>query len=219
MAIKFNKLQGKASKSGPERFKFVDGLNQFRIVSPVIPQYKYWLKTKDDMSVPMDCLGFDRNQEKFTNKTKDWVRHYFPDLKCSWAYASFVIDRTDGKLKIIDHKKKIFEQIILTAKKLGDPTDWKTGWDIVVERERTGPKPFNVVYHLDALGCQETKGPLSDEDKATIEKEEMPDIEEFLRVPTPEEQKKFIEERILPDESDEDVDEEAVEAATGTDDL
>lgn len=220
MAIKFNQLQGKASKSGPDRFKYVDGLNQFRIVSPVIPQYKYWLTTKDGMAVPMDCLGFDREQEKFTNKEKDWVRHYFPDKKCSWAYASFVLDRGDGKLKLIDHKKKLFEQIILAAKRLGDPTDWDNGWDVVVERVRTGPKPYNVEYHLDQIGCSETKGALSDKEKEYLE-EEMPNIEEFLKVPTPEEQKKFIEERILATDEDEDVDEEALEelGKTGSDDL
>jgi hypothetical protein len=221
VAIKFKNLQGKASKAGPDRFKYSDGLNQFRIVSPVIPQYKYWLKTTDGMDIPMDCLSFDREEEKFTNEQKDWVRHYFPDKKCSWAYASFVIDRSDGTLKLIDHKKKLFEQILATSKKLGDPTDWDKGWDIVVERIRTGPKPYNVEYHLDQITSSETKAPLTEEEKTMLE-EKMPDIEEFLKVPTPEEQKKFIEERILgTTEESEDVDNEALNTLgkTGSDDL
>ena len=73
---KFTDLEGKAKKMGPDRMKFVDGLNTFRIVSGIVPGYKYWMKTKDGMSVPMDCLSFDRELEQFTNKVKDWVKHY-----------------------------------------------------------------------------------------------------------------------------------------------
>ena len=72
MAIKFTELQGKALKSGPERFKPVDGINKFRIIGSVVPGYKYWLKTRDGTSVPMDCLGFNRETETFDNKISDW---------------------------------------------------------------------------------------------------------------------------------------------------
>lgn len=203
MAIKFTDLKGKASKSGPPRMKFQEGTNKFRIVSPVVPGYKYWLKTKDGTSVPLDCLSFNRNTEEFDNKKTDWVRKLFPDKKCSWAYTSFVIDRTDGQLKILDHKKKLLEQIIDAAgKKMGDPSDPENGWDIIVTRKKTGPKVFDVAYTLEFFELENT--PLTAEDRKLIE--EMPDIEEFLKVPTPEEQKKFIEEYILGDDEEEDED-------------
>ena len=215
MVKKFTDLRGKAS-SGVERFKFADGVNTFRIVSEVMPGYKYWKKTPDGTNVPLDCLSFDREKEKFVNSAEDPVRKYFPDEKCSWAYSSFAIDRSDNKLKLIDHKKKLFEQILALAKKLGDPTDHETGWDIVVERERTGPKPFNVEYHLDQIESMQSQGPLSDDDKKLLK--DMPNIEDFLKRPTPEEQDAFIREKILGEgtESDEEAEEEF---ETASDDL
>lgn len=204
MAIKFTDLQGKASKAGPERFKPQEGRNQFRIIGSVVPGYKYWLKTKDDTSVPMDCLGFNRETEQFDNKTRDVVREYFPEKKCSWAYQSFVIDRADGKVKLFDHKKRLFESILDAAKaKLGDPTDPETGWDVIFTRKKTGPKAFNVEYKLETFELENS--PLSEEDLQAIE--EAGKIEDIVRLPTPEEQEQFIKNYIL-GESEEDVPED-----------
>ena len=206
MAIKFTDLQGKASKSGPERFKPVDGINKFRIIGSVVPGSKYWLKTRDDTSVPMDCLGFNRETEQFDNKIRDVVREYFPDKKCSWAYQSFVIDRTDGKVKLFDHKKKLFESILDAAKKkLGDPTDPNEGWDVVFTRTKTGPLPFNVEYRLETFSLENS--PLSEEDLAAIAEitEKFGTVEDVTKLPTPETQESFIKDYILPKE--EEVDE------------
>jgi len=206
MAIKFTDLQGKASKAGPERFKPVNGENRFRIVGSVVPTYKYWLKTKDGSPVPMECLGFNRETEKFENKVRDVIREYFPDKKCSWAYQSFVIDRTDNKVKLFDHKKKLFEAILDAAKKkMGDPTDPETGWDVVFTREKTGPLAYNVEYRLETFELENS--PLSDEDKAAIE--EAGNIEDITKIPTPEDQEDFIKEFIIgQDEPEDDVKEE-----------
>lgn len=202
MALDFKNLKGKAQKAGPERFKWNEGRNHFRMVSAVVPGYKYWLKTADGNSVPMDALSFDREKEQFTNKVTDVVRKFFPDKKCSWAYTSFVIDRSDGKLKLMDHKKKLFNEILLAAQDLGDPTDWDDGWDVVVERQKTGPKVFNVEYHLKVLESNKLKKPLTDEEKAYLEAE-MPNIEEFLKIPTPQEQEEFIKAKVLGGEEEE----------------
>lgn len=213
MTIKFTDLQGKASKAGPPRFKPVNGLNRFRIIGSVVPGYKYWLKTKDNTPVPMDCLGFNRETEKFENRTRDAVREYFPEMKCSWAYQSLVIDREDGKIKLFDHKKKLFESILDAAKKsLGDPTDVENGWDIIFSREKTGPKAFNVEYRLEVFDLQNS--PLSEEDVAAIEAatDEYGTIEDLTKLPTPEEQEAFIKSSILASEKEEeDVPEELKE--------
>ena len=209
MVKKFTDLQGKASKAGPDRFKPEEGRNQIRIVGSVVPGYKYWLKTQDDTSVPMDCLSFDREAEQFNNRTRDVVREYFPDKKCSWAYQSLVIDRQDGKVKLFDHKKKLFEQILDVAKKkFGDPTDEKEGWDIVFEKKKTGPKAFNVEYSLEVFELENS--PLSDKDKAAIAEatEKYVTIEEITKLPTPEQQEEFIKDKIL---GNDEVDEEVVE--------
>jgi hypothetical protein len=197
---KFTDLQGKASKAGPERFKPQEGRNEFRIIGSVIPGYKYWLKTRDGTSVPMDCLSFNRETEQFDNRSRDVVREYFPEKKCSWAYQSYVIDRADGKVKLFDHKKRLFESILDAAKaKLGDPTDVENGWDIVFTRKKTGPKAFNVEYKLETFELENSS--LSEEDLTAIE--EAGTIEDFIKISTPEEQEDFIKNYILPKEEDE----------------
>lgn len=205
MALKkFTDVKGKAENSGPERMKLEFGENRFRIVSDVLPRYVYWVKTKDNTSVPLECLRFNRETEKFDNAEKDWVQHYFPSMKCSWAYVSFVIDRADNKLKILDHKKKLFGEIVHAASKLGDPTDPESGWDIVTTKTKTGSQVFNVEYKLETFDLE--KAPLSDEDREIVDK--MPDIEQVVRRPTPDDQKQFIEEKILDEQEDEDAGEE-----------
>lgn len=200
MAIKFNDLKGKAGKGGPERMKFADGKNVFRIVSAIVPGYKYWMKTKDGQDVPLDCLAFDREKESFSSNKKDWVREYFPDKKCQWAYSCFVIDKGDNKLKLLDLKKTLLNQILDAGKKkLGDPTDPATGWDIIVTRTKTGPKVYNVEYKLEIFDLQNR--PLTDEEKALVA--DMPDIEEVLKLPTPDEQHSFIKKYILGEEDEE----------------
>ena len=216
MAVKkFADLRGKAKKEGPDRYKFQEGINAFRMVSDVVPGYKYWMKMRDGSPVPMDCLDFDRDKEVFTNKAENWVTHYFPDMKCSWAYTSFVIDRAGGKLKIMDHKKTLLEQVINLVADLGDPTDPVDGWDIIVDRQKTGPKVYNVKYEIQPFKCQKARGALTTEEQAML-KEQMPkDIEEFFKVPTPEQQLEFLKSRILPEE--EEIDEETSKALANDD--
>lgn len=203
--IKFTDLQGKASKSGPERFKPINGENRIRIIGSVVPSYKYWLKTRDNTAVPADCLGFNRETEVFDNKKRDVVREFWPELKCSWAYQSLVIDRTDGKVKLFDHKKKLFESILDAAKKkFGDPTDPVKGWDIVFTRKKTGPKTFNVEYQLETFALETSA--LTEADLAAIAEaqEAFGTIENITKLPTPEEQEAFIRNYILPKEAEAD---------------
>jgi len=201
MSIKFTDLQGKASKSGPERFKPAFGKNAIRIIGLVIPGYKYWLKTRDGTSIPMDCLGFNRETETFDNKERDVVREHFPDMKCSWAYQSLIIDREDGKVKLFDHKKKLFESILDAAKKkFGDPTSETEGWDVIFTKKKTGPLPFNVEYNLETFELENSA--LTEEDLTAIKEsnETHGDIDKIAIQATPEVQDKFIRDYILPKE-------------------
>lgn len=195
--LDFKNVKGKAEKSGPPRIKFADGVNRFRMLGGILPMYVYWIPLADGSgSVPLECLAFDREKEQFTNMETDWVRHYFPDLKCSWSYKGLAIDRTDGQIKAVDHKKKLLGDIISFAEgPLGDPTHPDTGWDIVVNRQKTGPLAFNVEYKLEFGQLKAT--PLTDEEKAAYA--EFPSLEDYFKRPTPEEQKKFIEEKCLED--------------------
>ena len=192
MAIKFGNIEGKAKKSTVDAYTYIEGDNKIRMVGDVLPRYVYWLTTADGKRVPMECLGFDRDKEQFTNIEKDWVRHYFPDLKCSWAYAVQCVDK-DNKVKVLNLKKKLFESVMVAAEDLGDPTDIETGWALCFKKQKTGPLPFNVEYTLQVLKCKPE--PLSADQLEAIK--ELPNIDDVISRPTSELQKEFIESRVL----------------------
>ena len=208
MAIKFGEVAGKAKK-GANAYAFKDGENTIRIFGEVLPRYIYWLKGKNGKDLPVECLSFDRNKEKFTNQEKDWVREYFPDLKCSWAYVVQGFDVAEKKPVVINLKKKLFEQILNAAEDLGDPTQIEDGWDIVFKKQKTGSLAFNVEYTLSVLRCK--KRALTEEELQIVESAQS--IDELVPRLTADEQKKFIEENILDSaKSDEEVPEEMQES-------
>lgn len=208
--MKFNETAGAAIKTKADFYKFENGENKFRMVGEVIPRYVYWKKTIDgsDKNMSVECLGFNREEERFDNIEKDWFQHYFPQDKCSWSYLVQVFDPKDNKLKVLSLKKKLFGQILDLAKKhLGDATDPDDGWEVVVERTKDGPLPFNVSYQIDQLACK--KQPLTEEQKETLAKSKTI-FEQFPR-PTSAEQKIFVEKVWFsqPEEKDDTPDEVA----------
>ena len=154
MALQFNQTKGTAIKNKIDSFEYKDGENTVRLIGGVLPRYVYWLKGTNGKDIPVECLAFDRQAEKFLNAEVDHVPAYFPDKKCSWAYSINCIDPKDGKVKVLNLKKKLFEQIINAAEDLSDPTDYDNGWDVVFKRAKTGPLPFNVEYTLQVLRCK-----------------------------------------------------------------
>lgn len=208
MALKFGETKGKAVKKSVEAYEYKDGENVVRLVGGVLPRYVYWLKGTNNKDIPVECLAFDRDKEKFTNMEVDHVPQYFPDKKCSWAYSINCIDPKDGKVKALNLKKKLFEQIISTAEDLGaDPTDYDSGFDIVFKRTKTGPLPFNVEYTLSVLKCKVRS--LTAEERAAADSAE--DIDSKFPRPTPEEVKAALEKIVAGAvEGDEGVDQEAV---------
>jgi hypothetical protein len=149
----------------------------------------YWLKGTNNKDIPIECLAFDREKEKFTNVEVDHVPSYFSDKKCSWAYSINCIDPKDGKVKALNLKKKLFEQIINAAEDLGDPTDYDSGWDVVFKRTKTGPLPFNVEYNLSVLKCKVRA--LTPDERALAEGAE--NIDSKFPRPSPEEVKAALE--------------------------
>lgn len=197
MAISFKEAQGKAKKNAAY-YKYTDGENTLRFVGGLLPRYSYWIKDEANKDHSIECLGFDRETEQFLNAEKDWVRHYWPDKKCSWSYAIQAIDTKTNKLVLVPLKKKLFEQIQVAAEDLGDPTSIEDGWDVVFKKVKTGPLNFNVEYTLQVLRCK--KRPLSSEERALLD--EMKPIDELLPRPTPDQQKEYIERMILKSEGD-----------------
>jgi hypothetical protein len=154
MALQFNQTKGTAIKNKIDAYEYKDGENIVRLIGGVLPRYVYWLKGTNGKDIPVECLAFDRQAEKFMNTEVDHVPTYFPEKKCSWAYSINCIDPKDGKVKVLNLKKKLFEQIINAAADLGDPTDFDKGWSINFKRAKTGPLPFNVEYTLNVLRCK-----------------------------------------------------------------
>ena len=188
MAISFNQQKGAAQKSSIDTFSFRDGDNKMRLVGDVLARYVYWIEGENGKNIPLECLSFDRNAERFTNIEKDWVREYYPDLKCGWSYAMQCIDPADNKVKVVNLKKKLWEQIITASEDLGDPTDVTTGWDVCFKRVKTGPLPYNVEYQLQVLKCKPR--PLEAAEVAAIEG--LKSMDEVMARPTPDAQKELL---------------------------
>ena len=204
MGLAFNSANGAAKKSGLDYIKLEFGENSFRMVGEILPRYAYWKKMGDN-NIPIECLAFDRAKERFTNIEKDWFRHYFADQKCVWSYVIQVIDLKDGKLKLMGLKKKLYDQIKDLANDLGDPTDPVTGWDIIVDKKKTGSHIFNVEYKLKerAINVRELT-----EDEM-VEYEKVKPIDDLLPRQDPEEQRAFIESNWI-NKQEENVDDESI---------
>jgi len=205
MALTFNKLKGEAQKGKIESYTYVEGDNVVRMVGDVCARYVYWIKGENDKNIPFECLSFDREKEAFTNIEKDWIREYYPELKCGWSYAIQCVH--GGKVKVLNLKKKLLEQILVAAEDLGDPADPVTGWDVHFKRVKTGPMAYNVEYQLQALKCKQRA--LDESEMELIA--ELKSMDEVLPRPTPDAQKELLD-RIRAGSSnsntDESIDEE-----------
>lgn len=207
MALSFKQTKGKAQSNKVETYEYKDGENVVRLIGGVLPRYIYWVKGTNNKDIPIECLAFSREKEKFDNLEKDNVPDFFPDLKCSWSYTVNCIDPKDGKVKALNLKKKLFEQILTAAEDLGDPTDYETGWDVVFKRVKTGPLPFNVEYTLQVLRCKARA--LTDEERAAADSAKSID-EKFPR-PTPDEVLALLQ-KVTTNQEDTDSDEAEQEA-------
>lgn len=211
MAIKFNQTKGTAAKTKVETYEYKEGENTVRLVGDILARYVYWVPGSNGKDLPIECLGFDREKERFTNIEQDWVPKYFPTNKegkpnrCQWSYVMNCIDPKDGKVKPIMLKKKLLADIMNAAEQLGlDPTDPDQGFDIIFKKEKTGPLAFNVEYKLQQLKLKTRS--LNDAERAALA--EAKPIDEFYPRPTPDEIKALL------DKVSSGADEEA---ASGTD--
>lgn len=188
MALAFGKTNGKAVKNSHEAYVYKDGENTVRMFGGILPRYVYWLKGTNNKDIPVECLAFDREAEKFNNKEVDHVQDYFPEAKCSWSYSVNCLTQ-DGKAVVLNLKKKLFEQICSAAEQLGlDPTDPDEGFDIIFKRAKTGPLAFNVEYTLSQLKLK--KRSLTDAERQLIA-EALPIDAKFIRQ-TPDEVKALL---------------------------
>lgn len=215
----FMTTKGKAISTNVAKKELKVGENNFRIVGDILRRYGYWLKSPAGNAVFMECLGFDRELEKFTNKVTDHIPTYFPHAltfggevevdpktgeprphRPKWAYVATIIDRDDNDtIKELHMKKTSFEELIKIASKrnpstkkpFGDPTDVVDGWDICLIKEKTGPKPMNVKYSVDPFSPINGAKPLTEAELQAFE--DSPKIADRYTVATPEEQLELLE--------------------------
>lgn len=204
--LSFSSVKGSAKKDKAESYKIVDGDNSVRLFGNILPRYVYWIKGTNGKNLPFECLEFNRETESFDKSEKDWVKEFFPDLKCGWSYSMMCLD--NGVPKIFNFKKKLFDQIMANVADLGDPTDPENGWVLKFQKKKTGPLPINVEYTLQTVKCLNSKGPLSDEEREAIANAKT--IEELLPRATPAAQKELLEKLLKGEEDniDESVEEE-----------
>lgn len=217
MAKKFGDTSGSGTKDKLPQYEYKNGDHKLRLVGDVLPRYIYWVKNpKTGKDMPVECLGFDREQETFTNIETDHVRKMYPDMKCTWAYAILCLDLNGNtpELKVLNLKRKLFEQIKSLAGELGDPTDETEGWDVEFDRKKTGPHAFNVEYTLKQLACSKNMRPLTDEEKEVVENG--PVIDDVLPRVTPEKQKEFLDRIHKPDDDAEQMPEGAANEFDGS---
>ena len=168
MGIKFG--EGKEIKVGAGRnmsdveinlSKLKDGEKaKLRLVGEIMPNYRYWVKTRDGKKKPKLTPFFDRDTENL--KAGDPLagvgqKEFFYTVNC--------IDRSDNKMKILILKTTVYRYLYSLAvdPDYGNCADSTTGFDINIVKERTGPQPQNVKYNV-SPSLKLT--PLSEEEQA-----------------------------------------------------
>lgn len=198
-SLSFNTAKTNPGREKVPSYKIRDGENKVRFYGGIVGRYIYWIPTKDGNKAPVECLQFDRETQAFNNAIDDPVKRYFPDLKPEWAYASLCIDikEAEPKINIFNHKKKLFGQISSAVADLGDPADPETGWTVVFDKKKNGPKVFNVEYTLNVLRCSKEVRALTDAERELFDAH--PSIDEVLKRPTEADIVKYITEVLTGD--------------------
>lgn len=154
--VAWDKAKGKKGGNSGER-RDIERLNlgigdtRIRLIGGVMPRYCYWVVTKEGRKMPVECLQFNRETETFNNNAEDPFKELDSDVyadKPQFAYVCNVIDRSDGKVKLLDLRSTIYAQIVdyATNADYGSPADEENGYDITIKKEKTGPLPQNVKY-------------------------------------------------------------------------
>jgi hypothetical protein len=173
-----------------ERVTLGNGETKIRLIGDVMPRYCYWVVTKEGRKMPLECLQFDRETETFNPNIQDPFKELDPDVyadKPQFAYVCNVIDRKDNRIKLLDLRSTIYAQIVEYARnpEYGSPADSKTGYDITIKKEKTGPLPQNVRYTV--VPARSSK-PLTDEEVSA----ELYDLSKIFKRQSYAEQKQWL---------------------------
>ncbi len=154
MGIKLGK--GKAISKGGQNTqgleialsKLGDGDSvRLRLIGDVNPAYRYWVQCSDGKQKPVITPYFDQENEVI--KSTDPL---LGEGRKEFFYTINALDRATGEMKILIIKTSIYRTLASFAvdEEYGDPADEKTGYDIIITKEKTGPLPMNVKYEVRA---------------------------------------------------------------------
>lgn len=255
MAKSWGTTKGSTSSDKLDYLSFKSGKNNVRIVSPVLPRYVYWITNVDNKVAAFDCLRFNRATERFTSGAKDPVHDLgykekeenpktkkIDPLKPKKNYVCWVIDRADGKLKIMEVKATILKgiQSVMSELNLDDPTTI----DFTIEKSGTGFSTEYKVSEIAAMKFQTAVNTAGSKEAQQYEKDadligehfedpeteesgyaKVPDLDETFPLPTYDEQieniRSFAEgkkEDTAEDDKESKADDQATEAASDLDD-
>ena len=148
----WSELKKPASTGGTKReivrVKLDAPSTKIRLVGNVLPRWIRWVTTKEGKKYPLEVVSFDRDTEEFTN-AKDPFTELSEEVyneKPQFAYVVNCFDRSDNRLKLLDLKLTVFRQLLDLAKdpEYGSPADEKTGYDVTIIKEKTGPLTYAV---------------------------------------------------------------------------
>ncbi len=124
-----------------------DGSVRLRLVGEVNPAYRYWVTNLEKKKRNIITPFFDGETE--TWEAGDPLASY-SDAQKEFFYTINCIDRATGEMKILIIKRTVYQYIYSLAQdpEYGDPTDIENGYDLIISKVSTGPKPMNVKYEI-----------------------------------------------------------------------
>lgn len=231
MALDFNESNGSSKSTKIDYMTINVGENRFRILpKSILPGYDYWVDGYDNegkkKSLPFPCIQFNRTTERFDNSIpcpiraaglegKNFKQETVP-LPSKYAYKCLVWDYAEKKVVVLSLKKTMFTGIKDVAKQLKkNPTSIEDGFDIVLEKKKTGSRAWDVEYNIMAIACMGHQGPVEDPDQLQQMQDAKP-IDELFEYPTYEEQEKRLAEHLNPikgsnNEAQEEAQKEAID--------
>lgn len=231
MALDFNEANGSSKSTKVDYMTINVGENRFRMLpKQFLPGYDYWVEGYDNegkkRSFPFPCLQFDRNNERFDSTIPCPIRaagleglNYKKEvvpLPAKYAYRCLVWDYAEKKVVVLNLKKTVVTGIKDVAKQLGkNPTSIEDGFDVVLEKKKTGSKVWDVEYNVLAIACMQNQGAVTDpEQLEAMEAAQEKGIEEMFPLPTYDEQAKRLADHLNPikDQGNEAKDEAEKEA-------
>lgn len=172
---------------------------RIRLFGGVLPNMIYWVKTRDGNRTRSIC-NFNRETEQFDSSIDDPIGKYVSprDEKCrpQFNYVTKCIFRNPGarpdEVKVLELKQTVYNAIADLAKNpdWGDPTDDENGYDLVIEKKKTGPLPQNVKY---IVTPSRKNSPITPEERKMIEADGT-NLAKLYKQDTPPEQMAWLKE-------------------------